>query len=63
MKTDKERRKESEAWNNWKPGGGRKGWSPFTKPIPPVRDGLTGHPLRNGKVDWEHVIQEVNNDA
>jgi hypothetical protein len=47
-KTDQERKEEAERWNNWKPGSGRKGWSPFNKPIPPVRDGATGHPI--GKV-------------
>jgi len=37
MKSEEERRKKSEEWNNWKPGSGRKGWSPFTRPAPPVR--------------------------
>ena len=47
-------------WNNWKPGSGRRGWSPFTKPIPPVRDGATGHPIKDGKTDWGRVIRESN---
>ena len=34
MKSDEERKRESEEWNNWKPGSGRKGWSPFTRPAP-----------------------------
>lgn len=37
-----------------------KGTSPFTRPAPPVRDGATGHPIRNGKVDWARVIRESN---
>jgi hypothetical protein len=33
----------------------------FSKPIPPVRDGQTGHPIgRDGQVDWARVIREVN---
>jgi hypothetical protein len=34
----------------------------FKRPIPPVRDGATGHPIgKNGKVDWKRVIREANN--
>jgi hypothetical protein len=29
-----------------------KGQSPYGKPIPPVRDTLTGYPIRNGQVDY-----------
>lgn len=33
----------------------------FAKPIPPVRDAATGHPIgANGKIDWGAVIKEVN---
>lgn len=33
----------------------------FSKPIPPVRDGATGHPIgTNGKIDWAAVIRESN---
>jgi hypothetical protein len=61
MKTKKQREEESRAWNNWKPGSGRKGWSPFDKPIPPVRDAATGHPIgKNGEIDWAQVVQEAN---
>jgi hypothetical protein len=60
MKSKKERQQESNDWNNWKPGSGRKGWSPFTKAIPPVRD-TNGHPIgKGGKTDWGRVIQESN---
>jgi hypothetical protein len=58
MKTDEERRREAEEWNNWQPGSGRKGWSPFTKPVPPVRDG-DGRPLKNGTVDWNKWAEEI----
>lgn len=58
---EKQRQKAAAEWNNWKPGSGRKGWSPFSKPIPPVRDGETGHPIgRNGETDWARVIEESN---
>jgi hypothetical protein len=33
----------------------------FSRPIPPVRDGATGHPIgSNGKIDWARVIREAN---
>ncbi len=61
MKTKKERAEEARQWNNWKPGSGRKGWSPFDNPIPPVRDAETGHPIGgDGKINWSQVIQESN---
>jgi hypothetical protein len=61
MKSDEERKREAESWNNWKPGSGRKGWSPFDKPIPPVRDAATGHPIgKDGTIDWGRVIREAN---
>lgn len=54
-------RAEADSWNSWQPGSGRKGWSPFDKPIPPVRDTETGHPLgSDGKIDWKRVIDEAN---
>jgi hypothetical protein len=28
--------------------------------IPPVRDAETGHPIKDGKIDWERVIRESN---
>jgi hypothetical protein len=62
-KTDQERKEEAERWNSWQPGSGRKGWSPWGtgKPIPPVRDSATGHPIgTDGKVDWARVIREAN---
>jgi hypothetical protein len=34
----------------------------FSRPIPPVRDGETGHPLGpDGRIDWAQVIQDANN--
>lgn len=51
------------SWNTWQPGSGRKGWSPWDKPVTrEVRDGETGHPIKNGQVDWARVIREANND-
>jgi hypothetical protein len=36
----------------------------FAKPIPPVRDGATGHPIGpDGKVDWARVIREANENG
>ena len=33
----------------------------YSKPIPPVRDGATGHPIgKGGKIDWARVIREAN---
>jgi hypothetical protein len=33
----------------------------FNHPIPPVRDGETGHPIgSDGNVDWGRVIRDVN---
>lgn len=33
----------------------------FSKPIPPVRDAATGHPIgRGGVIDWLRVILESN---
>lgn len=63
-KTDEERQKESESWNNWQPGSGRKGWSPFTKPAPSAqwRDS-SGRPLKSdGSLDVEKFIQERSKD-
>jgi len=64
MTTDEERKKESDAWNNWKPGSGQRGWSPYTKPIPAAtwRDGA-GRPIRSdGSLDVEKFIKEKEND-
>lgn len=59
----KEQKQESTEWNSWKPGSGRKGWSPFTKPIPPVTDYETGHPIgSDGKIDWAAVIRKSNEE-
>jgi hypothetical protein len=58
--TQEEREAEAKAWNDWKPGSGRKGWSPFDKPIPKAerRDG-EGRPLKpDGSLDVEKFIQE-----
>ena len=61
MKTDQQRKEEAEHWNNWKPGSGRKGWSPFNKPLPPVRDAATGHPIgKDGNIDWKRVCDDAN---
>ena len=35
----------------------------FSKPLPPVRDGQTGHPIKNGEVDWKRVIEEANHGS
>lgn len=33
----------------------------FKRPIPPVRDAATGHPIgKDGKIDWKRVIDEAN---
>lgn len=33
----------------------------FSRPIPPVRDAETGHPIGpDGKTDWARVIREAN---
>lgn len=35
----------------------------FERPIPPVRDAATGHPIgSDGKIDWAAVIRKVNGD-
>jgi hypothetical protein len=60
-KPTKEQLQEAEEWNNWKPGSGRKGWSPFNKPIPQAqwRDS-EGRPLKpDGTLDTEKFIQEM----
>ena len=59
MKTQKQREEEANAWNNWKPGSGQQGWSPFDKPIPPVRDTLN-RPLKDGQIDIARWVDEVN---
>jgi len=59
LPTEEDLRREAEAWNNWKPGSGkRKGFPLFSKPIPPVRDS-EGRPLKNGTVDWELWEEEI----
>lgn len=60
MKTKQQREEEAKAWNNWKPGSGRKGWTPYTQPIPPAqwRDN-EGRPLKpDGSLDVEKFVQE-----
>lgn len=60
MPSQEELNQESHEWNNWEPGSGRKGWSPFNKEIPPVRMGTI--PLRDGKIDikkWEEELKNV----
>jgi len=61
-KTDQERKQEAENWNNWKPGSGRKGWSPFNKPIPPAKVVTsTGHPPEAATTGyWKKVCDEIN---
>jgi hypothetical protein len=61
-KTEKERKEEAKNWNSWKPGSGRKGWSPWGsgKTTPPAqwRDGA-GRPLKSdGSLDTDKFIQE-----
>lgn len=51
------------SWNTWVPGTGYRGWSPFDKPIPPMRDAETGHPMKNGEIDWARVIEEANKNG
>jgi hypothetical protein len=60
MQTEEQRKKEAQDWNNWKPGSGRKGWRPYTKPIPPAqwRD-ASGRPIKpDGSLDVDKFIQE-----
>lgn len=61
MKTQIQREEEAKAWNTWKPGSGRKGWSPFGQPEPTVRDNL-GRPLKSDRVsiDVEKWVKEEN---
>jgi hypothetical protein len=36
----------------------------FSRPIPPVRDGQTGHPIgKDGNVDWKAVIDKANGNG
>jgi hypothetical protein len=47
--------------HHYVPGRSKGNADYFSKPIPPVRDAETGHPIgSNGKTDWERVIREVN---
>jgi len=50
-----------DGWHK-KPGSTTKGNANyFTRPIPPVRDGATGHPIgKGGKINWKQVIRESN---
>jgi hypothetical protein len=41
----------------------RGGASYFERPTPPVRDAETGHPIKDGKIDWSRVIREANERA
>jgi hypothetical protein len=61
MPTEKERQQESRDWNNWKPGSGRKGRTPWDRPEPTVRDNA-GRPLRSDRtsIDTKKWVQEVN---
>jgi hypothetical protein len=64
MPTEEERKQESKDWNNWQPGSGRRGWSPWGQPITrEVRDAETGHPIKDGQVDWKRVIDEANRNG
>lgn len=60
-KTEEEMMKESDEWNNWKPGSGRKGWSPFgTKKFERFQVERMGDiPLKNGKIDMERWEEEL----
>lgn len=54
-----DRKQAAEEWNKWRPGSGRKGWSPFTKPPPPMRDKY-GRPMKNyDEVDWVKLEEEI----
>lgn len=59
-KPTEKQQEEAQDWNDWQPGSGRKGWSPFNKPIPSStwRDS-DGRPLKpDGSLDVEKFIQE-----
>ena len=58
MPSQEELAQEAQEWNNYVPGSGRKGWSPFNKEIPPVRIGNI--PLKNGKIDMKKWEEELN---
>ncbi len=47
--------------HHYVPGQARGNASYFERPIPPVRDASTGHPIgSDGRIDWAAVIREVN---
>lgn len=48
--------------HHYVPGRSQGNASYFQKPIPPVRDAETGHPIGpDGKIDWKRVCDEANN--
>ena len=50
-----------DGWHKEGDGGTNGNADYFSRPIPPVRDGETGHPIgRDGNNDWARVIQESN---
>ena len=49
--------------HHYVPGRAKGNASYFERPIPPVRDAATGHPIgKDGKIDWRAVIRKVNGD-
>ncbi len=60
LPTKSQMNREAKEWNNWKPGSGRKGWSPFDKTTPPCREGSV--PLRSdGGIDMKKWEEELRN--
>lgn len=63
MKSDEERRQEANAWNRWKPGSGRKGSSPFNKPLRTTNSlnrSLFERP--DGTIDWQAFAQAIREE-
>jgi hypothetical protein len=50
---------EAGRWNNWTPGSGGKGWSPFDRP-PATSKALTPECWRrlDGSIDWNGYYEE-----
>lgn len=65
MPSQEELNQESHEWNNWEPGSGRKGWSPFaSKKFEKFQVERMGEiPLKDGKIDmkkWEEELKNVH---
>ena len=54
---------EAREWNEWKPGSGRKGWSPFNlKSFEKFEVERAGEiPLKDGKIDMKRWEEEARN--